>query len=211
LGVSAKPGDGLHTGYFAKTLAPLRQNQYGASVGGPLSIPKLYNGKNRTFFYVAWENFKYRSAQETGTLGPTAAMRAGDFSALGIPIYDPATTTYDSATNTYSRQTFTQEYNEGPGNTSLCNGDINCIPTSRINAISALYESIIPQSGALVNGSNVFANGRSTDDQYSGTLRFDQNFGNNNQVMFRYSQFDLFTTSPSGTIGDAFVHVPGHN
>ena len=138
-------------------------------------------------------------------------MRAGDFSALGIPIYDPATTTYDSATNTYSRQTFTQEYNEGPGNTSLCNGDINCIPTSRINAISALYESIIPQSGALVNGSNVFANGRSTDDQYSGTLRFDQNFGNNNQVMFRYSQFDLFTTSPSGTIGDAFVHVPGHN
>ena len=111
----------------------------------PLSIPKLYNGKNRTFFYAAWEDYKYRSAVETGTLGPTADMRAGDFSALGKTIYDPATTTFDGTT--YSRQTFTQEYNEGPGNTSLCNGHINCIPASRIDAISALYESIIPTSG----------------------------------------------------------------
>ena len=199
------------TGYFATKLAPLRQNQYGASVGGPLSIPKLYNGKNRTFFYAAWEAFKYRSAVETGTLGPTAAMRAGDFSALGVTLYDPATTIYDSATNTYSRQTFTQEYNEGPNNTSLCNGDINCIPSSRINPISALYETIIPNSGTLVNGSNLFYPGRSTQDQYSGTLRVDQNFGNNNQIMFRFSQFDLYKTNPSGTIGSAFVHVPGHN
>src|ERR1039457_2457043 len=142
--------------YFGTSVAPLRQNQYGASIGGPPSFPKLDNGKNRTFFYAAWEAFKYRSAVETGTLGPTAAMRAGDFSALGVTLYDPATTIYDSATNTYSRQTFTQEYNEGPNNTSLCNGDINCIPSSRINPISALYETIIPNSGTLVNGSNLF-------------------------------------------------------
>ena len=108
------------TGYFAKTLAPLRQNQYGASVGGPLSIPKLYNGKNRTFFFVAWEDYKYRSAVETGALGPTAEMRAGDFSGCRRNhLTDPSTTTHDAETNTYSRQTFTQEYNERPANTSL--------------------------------------------------------------------------------------------
>src|ERR1035437_2077728 len=126
------------TGYFATTLAPLRQNQYGASVGGPLSIPKLYNGKNRTFFYVAWEDFKYRSAVETGALGPTAAMRAGDFSALCLSgftggvcndrddkglilhqLYTPATTASDGAGG-YPRSPF-------PG---------NIIPSSRINAIS---------------------------------------------------------------------------
>jgi len=56
------------TGYFAKKLAPLRQNQFGATVGGPLSIPKLYNGKNRTFFFAGWEAYKFRSAQETGVL-----------------------------------------------------------------------------------------------------------------------------------------------
>jgi hypothetical protein len=195
--------------YFGKSVAPLRQNQYGASIGGPLSIPKLYNGKNRTFFFAAWENFAYRSAVETGALGPTAAMRAGDFSALGVNIYDP--TTVVASGNTYTGETFTQEYNEGPGNTALCGGHINCIPASRISPISTLYESVIPTSGTLVNGSNLYVPARSQDDQLSGTLRLDQNFGNNNQVMFRYSQFDLFTTSPSGTIGNAFIHVPGHN
>jgi hypothetical protein len=199
-------------GYFETAREPLRQNQYGASAGGPLSIPKLYNGKNRTFFFVSWEGYRYASKSETGTLGPTAAMRGGDFSALSAPIYDPATTTFNAATNTYSRQTFTQEYNEGPGNTSLCGGNTNCIPASRINAISTLYESIIPQSSSTtVNGENLFFPQSNDFTQNSGTLRFDQNFGNNNQVMFRYSQFDLFKTSPSGTIGSAFVHVPGHN
>jgi hypothetical protein len=200
-------------GYFNGALAPLRQNQFGASIGGPLSIPKLYNGKNRTFVFVAWEDYVRHTAAEAGALGPTAAMRAGDFSALcsggftgGLcndrdskgrvidQIYDPGTTA-PNGSGGYTRSPF-------PG---------NIIPTGRINKISALYESVIPNSGALVNGHNLFLPLRSTQDQQSGTLRFDQNFGTNDQVMFRYSQFDLFTTSPSGTIGSAFVHVPGHN
>ena len=85
-------------GYFESTLPPLKQNQYGASVGGPVWIPKVYNGKNRTFFYAAWEGFRIRSAVTTGALAPTDAMRNGDFSALGVPIYDPATTTLNPAT-----------------------------------------------------------------------------------------------------------------
>jgi hypothetical protein len=198
------------TGYFSKTLAPLRQNSFGATIGGPLSIPKLYSGKNRTFFFAAWESYKRRSASETGALAATEAMRSGDFSALGVTLYDPATTTLTNGQ--YTRQTFTDEYNEGPGNTALCNGHINCIPTSRISPISALYQTLIPSGSATTtNGSNLYYSGKSAADQYSGTLRVDQNFGNNNQVMFRYSQFDLFKTDPTGTIGSAFVHVPGHN
>ena len=197
-------------GYFEKVRNPLRQNQYGASVGGPLSIPKLYNGKSRTFFFGAWEGYRYASKSETGGLGPTAAMRAGDFSDLSTPLYDPATTTFNGTS--YSRQTFTQEYNEGSGNTALCGGHVNCIPSSRIDAISSLYMSIIPASSSTtVNGANVFVPAATTFNQDSGTLRVDQNFGNNDQVMFRYSQFDLFKVSPSGVIGNAYVHVPGHN
>jgi len=198
-------------GYFESSRAPLRQNQFGASLGGPLSIPKLYNGKNRTFFYAAYEGYRFASAQRTGALGPTAAMRSGDFSALSVPIYDPATTTYDSSTGAYTRKTFTEEYNEGTGNTSLCNGNINCIPASRINTISSLYQSLIPESGPLVNGSNVFVTGRSYTNQESGTIRGDQNFGNNDQLMFRYSQFDQYGVTPSGTIGVGFDHVNGYN
>jgi len=198
-------------GYFETKRAPLRQNQFGASIGGPLSIPKLYNGKNRTFFYTAFEEYRYASATEGGTLAPTAAMRSGDFSALGVPIYDPATTTFDGSTGQYARETFTQEYNEGPGNPSLCNGDVNCIPSNRISAISALFQSLIPVSGPTVNGSNLYVTGRSWTNQASGTLRVDQNFGNKDQVMFRYSQFDQYGVSPSGTIGTGFDHVIGHN
>ena len=201
-------------GYFEAARAPLRQNQFGVSAGGPLSIPKLYNGKNRTFFYAAWEGYRFASKVETGALAPTAAMDAGDFSGVTnstgsmIPIYDPATTTL--VNGNYTRETFTQEYSEP--NPAYCSGDINCIPSSRFNAISKLYLPLIPTgSNTIVNGVNLFYPQDSDATQNSGTLRVDQNFGNNNQVDFRYSQFDLFKTSPSGTIGDAFVHVPGHN
>ncbi|HZP07086.1 MAG TPA: carboxypeptidase regulatory-like domain-containing protein [Terracidiphilus sp.] len=203
-------------GYFEKARSPLRQNQFGASGGGPLSIPKLYNGKNRTFFYVAWEGYRYASKSETGALAPTAAMDAGDFSNVVdsngnmIPIYDPATTILSGGQ--YTRQTFTQEYNEGPGNTALCGGHVNCIPANRFNAISKLFLPLIPTGSATItNGQNLFYPQNTDFTQNSGTLRVDQNFGNNNQVYFRYSQFDLFKTAPSGTIGNSFVHVPGHN
>jgi hypothetical protein len=195
-------------GYFEQVRAPLRQNQYGASAGGPLSIPKLYNGKNRTFFFVAWEGYRYASKSETGALAPTAAMDAGDFSALGETIYDPATTTLSGGQ--YTRQSFTEEYNEP--NPAYCNGTVNCIPSSRFAAISKLFLPLIPTGSAtVVNGQNIFYPQNTDATQYSGTLRVDQNFGNNNQVSFRYSQFDLFKTNPSDTIGNAFVHVPGHN
>ena len=135
-------------------------------------------------------------------------MDAGDFSAVSATIYDPETTTLNNGQ--YTRESFTQEYSEP--NPSYCNGDTNCIPTSRISPISKLYLSIIPTGGAnIVNGENLFYPQNTDFTQDSGTTRVDQNFGNNNQVYFRYSQFDLFKTSPSDTIGSAFVHVPGHN
>jgi hypothetical protein len=197
-------------GYFEKAREPLRQNMYGASGGGPLSIPKLYNGKNRTFIFGAWEGYKYASKTETGALAPTAAMDAGDFSGVGATIYDPETTVLSGGV--YTRQSFTQEYNEGPSNTALCNGNVNCIPSSRISPISKLYMGIMPTgSPTIVNGQNLFYPQNTDFTQNSGTLRFDQNFGNNNQVSFRYSQFDLFKTVPSDTIGYATTHVIGHN
>ena len=200
-------------GFFEAARAPLRQNQFGASAGGPLSIPKLYNGKNRTFFFVAWEGYRYASKSETGALAPTAAMDSGDFSALCLTgftsglcndrdqngnvihqLYDPATTTLVGGA--YTRSIFSG----------------NIISASRFSPISKLYLPLIPTgSTTVVNGQNLFYPLNSDATQNSGTLRADQNFGNNNQVSFRYSQFDLFKTSPSDTIGSAFVHVPGHN
>jgi hypothetical protein len=66
-----------------------KENNYGFSVGGPVIIPHLYNGKNRTFFHLSMEWYRQNQTQ-TGTFSlPTAAEKAGDFSALPQVIYNP--------------------------------------------------------------------------------------------------------------------------
>jgi Carboxypeptidase regulatory-like domain len=86
-------------GFFPLKKSVYKQNDFGASVGGPVWIPKLYNGKNRTFFFFAFEGFRNRVGGNDQTFSvPTPEMYDGDFSkwvdASGklIPIYDPATT-----------------------------------------------------------------------------------------------------------------------
>jgi Carboxypeptidase regulatory-like domain len=87
------------------------KHSLGGSVGGPVYIPGLYNGKNKTFFFFSIENMRGSAIQQllTPTV-PLASWRSGDFSGLGIPIRDP--------------------FNN---NTPFPNGKI---PTSRINAVS---------------------------------------------------------------------------
>src|SRR2546430_3238704 len=73
----------------------LVRNEFGASVGGPIMVPKLYDGRNKSFFFAAFERFSLRQASNELVKVPTAAMRNGDFSGLvnsaGIlqQLYDP--------------------------------------------------------------------------------------------------------------------------
>lgn len=79
----------------------LVRNEVGGSVGAPIMIPKLYDGRNRSFFFVAYERFSIRQAANQRVFVPTVAMRNGDFSGLinraGIrsTLYDPNTTQAD--------------------------------------------------------------------------------------------------------------------
>jgi hypothetical protein len=74
------------------------RNEFGANVGGPIFIPKVYDGRNKSFFFFAYERFSLRQASNELVTVPTVAMRNGDFSGLvngsGIQqiIYDPNTT-----------------------------------------------------------------------------------------------------------------------
>ena len=81
-----------------KPIPPVnQQHNYGFSLSGPVVIPKLYNGRNRTFFFLSQDWFRQNQAQNAIGTVPTAAMKNGDFSqfvnASGamIPIYDPTT------------------------------------------------------------------------------------------------------------------------
>src|SRR6185312_2443630 len=58
------------------------QNQFGFNVGGPIIIPKIYNGKNKTFFFVDYEGFRLRQGASYTETVPTAQERTGDLSAL---------------------------------------------------------------------------------------------------------------------------------
>src|SRR5215472_2879030 len=99
--LDAKPYDFIGT---RPKKAPFKQNQYGFFLGGPVWIPKIYNGRNRLFFSSNWEGFKNR-LQNTGnfTVIPDA-WRNGDFSKFPTILYDPQTRVQTG--NTYTAQPF---------------------------------------------------------------------------------------------------------
>jgi len=68
---------------------PFKWNQYGFTLGGPVQIPKLFNGKNRLFFLSNYEGFKLRNQTQTVYSTAPAGMRIGDFSQIPTPIRDP--------------------------------------------------------------------------------------------------------------------------
>ena len=79
--------------FFATTSEPppLQQNQFGGTFGGPVTIPGLYSGLNRTFFFGAYEGFRLTRGLTRQAVVATAAERAGNLSFLSRPILDPAT------------------------------------------------------------------------------------------------------------------------
>src|SRR5262245_55627447 len=93
--------------FFAREREILKRNQFGGTFGGPVSIPKLYNGRDKTFFFASYEGMRERQGLVFNNTVPTAAMKRGDFSGilggeigkdpLGRPIraraiYDPRST-----------------------------------------------------------------------------------------------------------------------
>ena len=72
---------------------PYRQNQYGFTLGGPVRIPKLFNGRNRLFFMSNFEGFKSRTTSTSFATTMTEAMRNGDFSAVPTALQDPLSRT----------------------------------------------------------------------------------------------------------------------
>ncbi len=70
---------------------PLEQNQYGGTYGGPLTVPGVYSGRNRTFVFGSFEGFRLTRGLTRQTVVATAQERAGDFSFLSRPILDPQT------------------------------------------------------------------------------------------------------------------------
>ena len=180
-----------------KALTPRRQlqkNQFGFTLGGPLTIPKLYKGKNRTFYFFAYEGLRQHSFSSFIGTVPTAAQRLGDFSntfdtngALKI-IYDPATTRLDPAapagTTQYIRDRFAG----------------NRIPVSQINPIAANILKYFPAPNQAGIGrsdtNNYFSPAPSVLDNNRIDSRIDHKFSDRHFVFARGDYFANLNSSP---------------
>jgi outer membrane receptor protein involved in Fe transport len=189
------------------------QNQFGGSIGGPVIIPKLYNGKNKTFFFGAYQGWRYSRAEDTDILVPTAAELAGNEADNGQnPIYDPFSTVVTPTG--YSRTAFLN----------------NQIPADRIDQSMVTWAKFIyPAAGPFFNptGNGSFSANAidptpqvQTFNEFS--VRVDQNFGSKDSAWFRYSFIDSNLTQSGGlpslptsliidsrNFGGSYVHVFG--
>jgi hypothetical protein len=139
--------------------ATVRYNRFGGSLGGPVRIPKLYNGRNKTFFFFAYENLPDVFPEPNKNTTPTASERQGDLSALlplNLVVYDPLTAVPTGSGTHVQRTPF-------PG---------NIIPTSRLSALSQNYLKFYPLPNATGNtdGANNFVTQRSRRDHYNNEL-----------------------------------------
>lgn len=80
--------------FFSLVVPKLRRNQFGGALGGPVTLPKIYNGRDRTFFFVSYEGLRERRASTVSNLVvPTEMERAGNFSQSSRKPNDPLTGT----------------------------------------------------------------------------------------------------------------------
>lgn len=142
---------------FAPTKNPLRRNQFGFSVGGPVFLPRFgeggpsfYSGRNRTFFFFNYEALRERRGVTSGNIVPTLAQRNGDFS--GQPtIFDPFDIVPAGQPNAGNRRPFPN----------------NRIPTERINQAAQRLLSFYPLP-------NNFDPSRNYLEQFSNPIDADQ-------------------------------------
>ena len=183
----------------------LRQNQYGGTFGGPISIPKLYDGKNKSFFMVNYEGRRRRNPGATGAaLLPSDAMRGGDFSALlnrrnAAGVAQPSVQILDPLTSPDAPTPFAG----------------NIIPAARLNATSRALTSfwerpqlVLPDA---LTGTNYIGVGGSLIDDDQLFVKLDHNISDRDKVMFRYATNVPFYRITPATSPQFTYRVEGRN
>lgn len=174
--------------------APLKQNQFGATIGGPVKIPGVYDGKDKTFFFFGFEGFRIRNGQTFTSTVPTAAEKQGDFTALSQTVYDPLLPYVDG-----QRQEFPTH---------------NVVPTGMINSASQFLEGFVPNPNlpGFVNNFVLAPSMRLDEKQFY--ARIDHKISDKDQIWGRFNWFGDVITNPArlGTpaIGSAGLDSGSH-
>jgi hypothetical protein len=135
-------------GPYSHTRPKSRVNDYGGTVGGPVWIPKVYNGKNRTFFFFAWETRPTTTTTTTNLLTvPTPQYQMGNFSAA-----EAATANKQIGTDPLGNPIIANSIYDPATQRTLSNGDSvrtafmnNTIPLTRLDPVAVRIQNLIPQ------------------------------------------------------------------
>ena len=159
-----------------------QDHRYGASIGGPVVLPHLYNGRNRTFFFYSWEQNRWSSPANQNQFAtvPSAAERVGDFSELlrvgnQYQIYNPYSTR-PATSGRYQRDPL-------PG---------NIIPKSLLSTVGLNLGTIWPQPnqiGTADGQNNYFYPDVRKDFNNSHMARVDHSFSANNRMFVRVHKY----------------------
>lgn len=166
---------------LGKPKQPFRYNRWGATVGGPVFLPKLYHGRDKTFFFFAYEGLKDFQPETNRFTVPTQAERNGDLSALLAPSAG-AITIYDPTTGTST----------GGGHVARsplsCNGQTNVICPNRLSPIAQAYLKFYPMPnlpGDAQGQLNYFSGNPRTDHFNSETVRIDHEITSKQKMFLR--------------------------
>jgi outer membrane receptor protein involved in Fe transport len=184
---------------------PFRRNQFGASLGGPVVLPKLYNGRSRTFFFADYYGLRELKGLTFVNSVPTDAQRLGDFSSLTnstgalIPIYNPFSTTSGNPP-TRSRFMCNAGVPVVPNADGTQTGGTPCniIPSQLINPVGANVASIYPLRNLPGSFNNYVSAANRIVGDNGGNVRIDHRIGVNDSFFVRYSYEKYSLDAPQG-------------
>lgn len=173
---------------FSHVLDRDRKNDYGFTVGGPVWLPKLYNGKNKTFFFFNLEEFG-NNQLSNGAYGtvPTNAYRNGDFSAAltGKTLTDP-NTGYQFPENAIYDPLST--YTDAKGNVMRTMFPGNVIPKSRMDPVALKMQALIPAPINTQTTLNWLPSIATNTTQQLPSLKVDENLNDSTKLSFYWRQ-----------------------
>ncbi len=161
------------TAFGQTTKPPLTSNDFGVSSGGPVVLPHIYNGRNKTFYFGTYEGLRLPRSESIQNQVPTQAMRSGDFSASGITVTDPTT--------------------GAPFPNDM-------IPANRINSVASGFLALypLPNAGDLntPHAANYITNRNESVDSDQFDARIDHYLKSNMSLMGRFSYKNISQDSP---------------
>lgn len=192
------------TGSTTPVNPPFHQNQFGGTLGGPLIIPHIYNGRNRTFWFGSYDEGLFNQVRTPSSdWVPTSAELSGDFSAWPFPIYDPSTTVpnpnyiANPPTGYVGPNASPIIRTQFPGN-KIPSGEIDPVAAKIAAYFDSPNISNCSESAHILTGCyNYSAVTKLTKKQGVGTGRIDQYFGQNDHVYLTANIGNLSQTSGS--------------